>query len=63
MVAAADVGSFRDDVLEGETGFLCRPNDSDDLAKTVEKYFASELFGELDSRRKNTQECVKARHS
>lgn len=34
-VVAADVGSLRDDVLEGRTGAICRPEDASDLAEKV----------------------------
>ena len=61
-VVATDIGSFREDVVEGETGFLCRPNDPGDLAKSIEKYFTSELYRQLDIGRQNIQEYAKARH-
>ena len=62
-VIASDVGSFREDVIEGETGFLCRPGDPVELAKTIEKYFQSDLFMTLDRKRREIQECVGGRHS
>ena len=43
-VIATDVGSLRDDILDGETGMLCRPEDSEDLADTISRYFASDLY-------------------
>jgi D-inositol-3-phosphate glycosyltransferase len=62
-VVASDVGSFREDVIEGETGFLCRPGDPQELAKTIEKYFQSDLFSNLHRKRREIQEGVAARHS
>ena len=62
-VIAADVGSLREDVLEGETGFVCRPKDAGHLAQTIETYFASELFGKLKSRRQQIREYARKRHS
>ncbi|HEX4038298.1 MAG TPA: glycosyltransferase family 4 protein [Acidobacteriaceae bacterium] len=50
-VVAADVGTLRDDVEEGRTGFVCRPRDADDLAASLETYFASDLFRNLERRR------------
>jgi glycosyltransferase involved in cell wall biosynthesis len=47
-VIAADVGSLREELVEGRTGFLCKPRDPDDLAETIEKYFESDLFKFLD---------------
>jgi D-inositol-3-phosphate glycosyltransferase len=62
-VIATDVGSLRDDVVEGETGFLCRPSDSGDLAMTIEKYFRSDLFKNLGTRRHEIQSYAERRHS
>jgi D-inositol-3-phosphate glycosyltransferase len=36
-VVATDVGSFRDDIPEGKTGFLCKPGDVVDLARVIDK--------------------------
>jgi len=60
---AADVGSFGEDIIEGRTGYLCKPGDPADLAKTLETYFTSELFRRLDSRRRDIREYMSARHS
>jgi glycosyltransferase involved in cell wall biosynthesis len=50
-VVASDVGSLREDVVQGETGFICRAEDPTDLAHTISKYFESDLFNNLDSER------------
>ncbi|MGA9668787.1 MAG: glycosyltransferase family 4 protein [Terracidiphilus sp.] len=50
-VIATDVGSLRDDIVEGRTGYVCQPCDATDLAKTIERYFASDLFMTLERRR------------
>jgi glycosyltransferase involved in cell wall biosynthesis len=50
-VLAADVGSLKDGVVEGKTGFVFRPEDPIDLARAIERYFASDLYAELNSRR------------
>jgi len=62
-VIATDVGSFREDIVEGETGFLCKPGDPEDMAHAVEKYFASELFKDLKVRRQDLKDYVNANHS
>jgi glycosyltransferase involved in cell wall biosynthesis len=62
-VVAADVGSFREDIIEGRTGFLCRPCDSADLARAIETYFESDLFKTLDSRRQEIRDYANERHS
>ena len=49
-VLAADVGSLKDEIVEGKTGFVFKPEDPVDLAKTIERYFASDLFPDLNSR-------------
>ena len=43
---AADVGNLKEEIIEGETGFVFKPQDSSDLAKTI-RYFNSELFRNL----------------
>lgn len=44
-VIATDVGSFKgEDIIEGETGFICKPEDSQDLKNTIYKYFESDLY-------------------
>ncbi|MBV8275410.1 MAG: glycosyltransferase family 4 protein [Verrucomicrobia bacterium] len=48
---AADVGSLKEDIVEGRTGFVCRPRDPIGLAKSIENYFSSELFHRLDTTR------------
>jgi glycosyltransferase involved in cell wall biosynthesis len=62
-VLAADVGSLKDDIVEGKTGFVFRPEDPVDLAKTIERYFASDLFAELNSRRQEIRDYATKRHS
>lgn len=62
-VIATDVGSFSQDVTPGVTGYLCRPEDPEDLARAVKEYFSSELFRTLDERRANLQGLIRARHS
>ncbi len=62
-VLAADVGSLRDEIVEGKTGFVFRPDDSEDLAKTIEGYFASDLFLELDGRRPEIRNWAAKRNS
>jgi D-inositol-3-phosphate glycosyltransferase len=62
-VVATDVGSFKEEIVEGRTGFVCRPCDIKDLAKTIEKYFDSDLFKYLKSRRQEIREYANAQHS
>ena len=62
-VLAADVGSLKDEIVEGETGFVFRPEDPMDLAKTIEKYFASNLYGDLGARRQQIRDYAARQHS
>jgi glycosyltransferase involved in cell wall biosynthesis len=62
-VLAADVGGLKDEILEGKTGFVFRPEDPVDLAKAIERYFASDLFVDLNSRRKEISDYAKERYS
>ena len=62
-VIASDVGSFRDDIIAGKTGYVCLPCDSQDLARTIEDYFDSDLFKSLDQRRQEIQDYANARNS
>ena len=62
-VIAADVGSLREDIIEGKTGFVFRPRDPVDLAKTIETYFMSDLYKGLNSQRQGIRDYVKERHS
>jgi glycosyltransferase involved in cell wall biosynthesis len=62
-VVAADVGSFRETLVEGKTGFLCRPHDSEDLCKGLEEYFVSDLFRNLSEARERIREHARSRHS
>jgi len=62
-VIVTDVGSLRDDVVEGRTGLVCRPQDPVDLAARIETYFASDLFKNLASRRSDIQDFANERYS
>jgi len=62
-VLAADVGSLKDDVVEGKTGFTFRPEDPADLSTTIEKYFASDIYADLAARRQEIQALAAEQHS
>jgi glycosyltransferase involved in cell wall biosynthesis len=62
-VIATDVGTLRDDIIPGRTGFICKPNDSADLANAIVEYFASDLYAELESRRKEIRDFARERYS
>jgi glycosyltransferase involved in cell wall biosynthesis len=62
-VLAADVGSLKSDIVDGKTGFMFRPEDPDDLARVIERYFASDLYADLNNRRTEIREHATHRHS
>jgi len=51
-VIASNVGSLREEIVEGKTGFVFKPQDSSDLARVICQYFDSELFRNLESQRR-----------
>jgi glycosyltransferase involved in cell wall biosynthesis len=57
------VGSFREEIVEGRTGFLCQPGDPAELAKALETYFTSDLYKNLDVRRQEIKDYANANHS
>jgi len=48
-VIAADVGSLREDIVEGQTGLIFRAGNPADLTAKIRAYFVSDLFRELES--------------
>ena len=59
----ADVGNLKEEISEGETGFVCNPRDSADLAAKIDEYFNSELFRDLENRRLDIKEYANERYS
>jgi D-inositol-3-phosphate glycosyltransferase len=62
-VIAADIGTLKDEIIEGETGFVFTPQDSSDLAKKISRYFVSEVFKELEDRRWTIRQYANERYS
>lgn len=62
-VLAADVGSLKEEIAEGTTGFVFRPEDPIDLARAIERYFASDLFAGLEKRRHKIRDLATQRNS
>jgi glycosyltransferase involved in cell wall biosynthesis len=62
-VVATDVGSVRDEIVDERTGFLCKPRDPVDLARGLNRYFESDLFKSLESRRQDIRDYANAKHS
>jgi glycosyltransferase involved in cell wall biosynthesis len=62
-VIAADVGSLRDEIVEGKTGFTFKAGDANELSEVLERYFASGLYGQLEERRQEIKSYVAQRNS
>lgn len=62
-VIATDVGSFKEEIVEGRTGFVCRRGDPKDLADAIEKYFNSDLYRDLDKTRTEIKDHAGLHHS
>lgn len=62
-VVATDVGSLKEGIVEGQTGFVCRPQDPTDLARCLGQYFGSDLYRQLAERREEIREFANERYS
>jgi glycosyltransferase involved in cell wall biosynthesis len=62
-VVAADVGSLKDEIAEGKTGLLVRPEDSVGLAGAIEQYFAGGLYSGLADHRAEIRDYAAQTHS
>ena len=60
---ATDVGSLKEDVIQGKTGFICKPEDPDDLAEKIDLYFQSNLFRNLNENRKVIMKYANEKYS
>jgi Glycosyltransferase len=62
-VIATDVGSFSEDVIDGVTGFICKPNDAEDMALQLREYFDSTLFHQREETRASIIELAEKKYS
>ncbi len=62
-VIATDVGSLREEIVTGQTGFVCAKESPSDLAAAIETYFASDLYRTLDDRRRDIAAYANDRYS
>ena len=62
-VIAADVGSLKEEIIEGKTGYMFRARDSQSLANAIETYFSSDLFKNLELRRQEIRDYANERYS
>jgi glycosyltransferase involved in cell wall biosynthesis len=62
-VLATNIASFKADVIEGMTGFLCPPRDAGALAASIERFFASDLYAQRETRRDAIRRLAHERYS
>jgi glycosyltransferase involved in cell wall biosynthesis len=62
-VLAADVGSLKDEIIEGRTGGVFPARDAAGLARALETYFAGDLYGRLAERRPDIRAFARERYS
>jgi glycosyltransferase involved in cell wall biosynthesis len=62
-VIASNVGSLREDVVEGKTGYIFRAGDSQDLATAIQTYFNGNLYAHLKERRAQIIDYARKRYS
>jgi glycosyltransferase involved in cell wall biosynthesis len=62
-VLAADVGAFKESVVESKTGFIFRPKDARDLARAIQQFFESDIYRDLPARRKEIRAFAAEKYS
>ena len=62
-VIASDVGSLKEGIVEGRTGFVVPPGDATELARQIRSYFSSPLYQGLERNRSDIQNFANERFS
>jgi D-inositol-3-phosphate glycosyltransferase len=62
-VIAADVGNLKEEIIEGKTGFVFKPQDAKDLASRIEDYFQSDLYKNIETERRQIKQYANDRYS
>ena len=62
-ILAADVGALKDEIVEGRRALYSGPGIRLIWRVTIERYFASDLFANLNSRRQEIRDLATERHS
>jgi D-inositol-3-phosphate glycosyltransferase len=62
-VIATDVGSFKEDIVEGQTGFVSTGVEPDGLADSIIKFINSALLQNLESKRSEIKKYAQEKHS
>lgn len=59
----ADVGSLKEEIVEGKTGHVFQPRDTPGLVRAIEDYFAGEVYAQLKDHRRDIQDFARDRYS
>jgi glycosyltransferase involved in cell wall biosynthesis len=62
-VIASDVGSLKDFVETGKTGFVCVPEDPAALSRCIVDYFDSDIYQDLPVNKKMIYNYAKEKYS
>lgn len=62
-VLASNVGSLRDDIVDGENGYIFEPADEVAVEEALKRYFSSSLYTDLERCRARIREDAMSRHS
>lgn len=62
-IIASDVGSLPEIIAEGKTGYICRPENPEDLAAKIKLFFESDLYRNQAERAEYIREYANSRFS
>lgn len=62
-VVASDVGSLREDIVEGRTGFVCQPKDARSLEARIRQYFSCAIWERRDEARADIKRFADEKYS
>lgn len=62
-VVATDVGSLKEEVIEGKTGFVIPPKNPKALADAIQAYFSSDLYKDPENHRSEIKDYANERYS
>ena len=62
-VIATDVGSLKEEIDNGINGYLCKPKNPKDIANTIEIYFESDLYTNLEKNRMKIKQYADEKYS
>jgi D-inositol-3-phosphate glycosyltransferase len=60
---ATDVGSLREDIEEGRTGYVCPPNNAFALADSISAYFGGPLYADRANVRRTLRDYARDKYS